>query len=70
MISILLVILSIAFSPLGGTKTNPKDDYLKKEISNYLDKTFSQYDGYEYEIIQTPEAKNIKACSKKYFELT
>ena len=69
MISILLIILSIAFSPLGGTKTNPKDDYLKKEISNYLDKTFSQYDGYEYEIIQTPEAKNIKLIQKNILNL-
>ncbi len=64
MFSIFLIIFSFILTPIGGIKTNSQDNYLKKEISNYLDKALSQYQGYDYEILQMPEAKSIKLLHK------
>ncbi len=69
MFSILLIIFSVVLAPLGGVKTNSQDNYLKKEISNYLDKVFSGYESYEYQIIQMPEAESIKLIHKNELNL-
>ncbi len=69
MLSILLIIFSISFSTFGGIKTISQDENLKNEIKNYLDKTFSQYEGYDYEIVQSPDAKSIKLVNKNVLNL-
>ncbi len=69
MFSILLIIFSIILTPLGGIKTNSQDNYLKKEINNYLDKVFSNYESYDYQIIQMPKGESIKLVRKNELNL-
>lgn len=69
MFSIFLIIFSVILTPLGGIKTNSQDNYLKKEINNYLDKVFSGYESYDYQIVQMPKGKNIKLVRKNGLNL-
>ena len=69
MFSIFLIIFSIILTPLGGKKTNSQDNYLKKEINNYLDKVFSGYESYDYQIIQMPKGESIKLVRKNELNL-
>ncbi len=69
MFSILLIIFSVVLSPLGGIKTNSQDNYLKKEINNYLDKVFSNYESYDYQIVQMPKGESIKLVRKNELNL-
>ena len=69
MFSILLIIFSVILSPFGGTKTSSRDNYLKKEINKYLDKAFSSYEGYDYQIVQMPKGESIKLVRKNELNL-
>ncbi len=65
----LLIIFLLIMTALGIKEVDGGNSELKKEIDNYLKKTFSQYESYEFEILQTPEGKNISLVQKSGLNL-